>query len=183
MTSVVPLRFALLGAFCLAVAVFVASCVPLWRGGDPSLLRRHARRDDVGGLLLLVLTVTICGAVLATLSLLLLERGALDTAARFLLLVTLIAAWVFANLIYAMHYARMFWSDEHGGGLEFPATAQPGFADFVHFAAVIGMTCQTADIAITSTALRRVVTGHSLFAFAFNLGVLSLSVNLLAGQG
>ncbi|TCD06956.1 DUF1345 domain-containing protein [Erythrobacteraceae bacterium CFH 75059] len=181
LTLVLPTRLALLCGFSIAVLVFALSFIPLWRGGDPETLRREARRDDAGGLLLLALTVTISSTVLVALSLLLLERASLAALERILLLVALAAAWVFANLIFALHYARLFWNEGHGSGLEFPGTAVPDFADFVHFAAVIGMTCQTADIAITGKALRRVVTGHGLFAFVFNLGVLSLSVNLLAG--
>jgi len=52
----------------------------------------------------------------------------------------------------------------------------------VNFAFVIGMTCQTADISITSGAMRRVSTFHGLFAFAFNLGILALTVNVLASS-
>ena len=43
------------------------------------------------------------------------------------------------------------------------------------------MTSQTADINITHPAVRRVATWHGLYAFAFNLGILALAVNALAG--
>lgn len=43
------------------------------------------------------------------------------------------------------------------------------------------MTCQTSDVDVTSVAMRRVATGHGLIAFFFNLGVLALTVNVLAG--
>ena len=66
------------------------------------------------------------------------------------------------------------------GGLQFPGDAAPGFSDFVNFAFVIGMTCQTADVNITGAHIRRVATFHGLFAFAFNLGILALAVNALA---
>jgi uncharacterized membrane protein len=52
----------------------------------------------------------------------------------------------------------------------------------VNFAFVIGMTCQTADIEISECAMRRVSTFHGLFAFAFNLGILALTVNVLASS-
>ena len=51
----------------------------------------------------------------------------------------------------------------------------------IYFALVIGMTFQTADIAMTSRAMRRISTWHSLGAFLFNIGVLAFSINLIAG--
>jgi len=42
------------------------------------------------------------------------------------------------------------------------------------------MTCQTADINITSRPMRRLATIHGLFAFTFNLGVLAFTVNIVA---
>ena len=45
------------------------------------------------------------------------------------------------------------------------------------------MTCQTADINLTSQAFRRVVTFHGLFAFIFNLGIVAMIVNVIAGSG
>jgi len=45
---------------------------------------------------------------------------------------------------------------------------------------VIGVACQTADIAITDKAMRRLSTLHSLVAFAFNMVIVALTINLLA---
>ena len=96
------------------------------------------------------------------------------------------ASWTFANLSCAFHYARLYYSARKTGatavGLDFPGEHPPEFSDFVNFALVIGMTCQTADIAITDYRMRQVSTFHGMFAFAFNLGILALSVNVLASS-
>lgn len=174
-----------IAAFDLAVGAFVLSCVPLWLGGDAELIRRHAQRDDAGQVLLLVLTGLISSVVLAALGLLILDKADLDVRSIALLVFTLLASWTFANLIFAFHYARLYYS-AHGEadheGLDFPGGDKPDFSDFVNFAFVIGMTCQTADITITKSAMRRVSTFHGLFAFAFNLGILALTVNVLASS-
>lgn len=172
-------------AFDIAVLAFVASCVPLWRHGGPATIRAEAERDDGGAMLLLFLTALISGVILVAITQLALDKNALGFADIALLVGTLAASWIFANLIYAMHYARMFYApgvgaDRRGGGLDFPGDEEPGFPDFVHFAAVIGMTCQTADIAMTASEFRRIATFHGLFAFVFNLGILALTVNVLA---
>ena len=67
------------------------------------------------------------------------------------------------------------------GGLLFPGGAEPDAWDFVHFAVVIGVASQTADVAFTAKRLRRIGTVHGLIAFAFNTAVLALTINLVAG--
>ncbi|SFG41850.1 Uncharacterized membrane protein [Novosphingobium sp. CF614] len=180
---VLPTTRALVAAFDLAVFAFILSCVPLWRCGDADVIRRQAQRDDAGQVLLLLLTGLISTAVLVALTLLIREKNQLGPDGIALLLCTLLASWTFTNLILAFHYARLYYSGANGSdheGLEFPGNCTPDFSDFVNFAFVIGMTCQTADIAITKTSMRRVSTFHGLFAFAFNLGILALTVNVLA---
>lgn len=65
-------------------------------------------------------------------------------------------------------------------GLAFPGGAAPDYLDFAYFAAVIGMTAQVADVAITTSAMRRLVLLHGLVSFAFNILVLALTLNLVA---
>ena len=62
-----------------------------------------------------------------------------------------------------------------------PSTKTPIYFDFLHFALILGMTFQTADIDITSRAIRRVSTAHCLEAFIFNIGILAFSINMIAG--
>ena len=176
---------AVLAGFDVAATVFVLSCVPLWLHGHAEVMRRQAKRDDAGQALLLLLTAVISMVVLAALGLLILDKNTLKIGGIVLLVCTLIASWTFSNLIYAFHYARMYYAASEGKdrqGLDFPGDCTPEFSDFVNFAFVIGMTCQTADIAITAPSVRRISTFHGLFAFAFNLGILALTVNVLAGS-
>lgn len=179
------LDIATLLGFDLAVLAFALSCVGLWRHGGAETMRVEAKRDDAGQFLLLVLTAVISMVVLTALGILILDKKGLDASHVVLLVSTLLASWTFANLVYAFHYARLYYTAAGGGdhgGLDFPGGAEPEFADFVNFAFVIGMTCQTADIDITHRGMRRISTFHGLFAFAFNLGILALTVNVLASS-
>jgi uncharacterized membrane protein len=63
----------------------------------------------------------------------------------------------------------------------FPGTRDPGYADFFHFACVIGAAAQTADISFNGSALRPVGTLHCILSFFFNATLLALSINLAAG--
>jgi uncharacterized membrane protein len=101
--------------------------------------------------------------------------------------VTVALSWMMVQVIFALHYAHEYYDENEdcGGedmkGLLFPGGELPDYWDFVHFSIVIGAAAQTADIAFTSKALRRIGTVHSLVSFAFNTVVVALTINLLAG--
>ena len=101
-----------------------------------------------------------------------------------LIIVTLVLAWLFSNMIYALHYAHVVYMHPDIGcvGLEFPRTPHPVYWDFVYFAFTCGMAFATSDVQVTSTRMRRMVTIHCLAAFAFNIGVLAFTINVLGGS-
>ncbi len=181
-----PLRIAFVAAFDLAALTFIAGTLPLWRiGANAAALRARSERDDGGRGLLLLLAGVIAIAVLVCVVGLLGTHRRVIPGAEPLAIATEVIAWGFANLVYAFHYARLYYDrDEDGGdhgGIALPGGGEPGFADFASFALVIGMTCQTADIEITGPRIRRASTVHGLIAFFFNLGVLAITVNIVAG--
>src|ERR1035438_1405227 len=68
---------------------------------------------------------------------------------------TIVSAWFFIHLTYALHYAHEYFDEclaEPGrpvserGGLKFPGTGDPDYYDFLYFSYVIGVACQTADV-------------------------------------
>lgn len=175
---------AFMAAFDTGALVFAFTCLPLWLNGQASRIRMEAERDDANQIELLLLTGIIGVAIMASLFMLVTERSTMRPEMVALLVSTLVLSWLFTNLIFTFHYARLYYGQAVSGdfgGLEFPGDDDPEFADFVNFAFVIGMTCQTADINITHARVRRVATWHGLYAFAFNLGILALAVNALAG--
>lgn len=96
-----------------------------------------------------------------------------------LALATLAATWLLIQTVFALRYARRYYS-ANARGLIFPGGAEPTYFDFAYFAAVIGMTSQVADVGITHPAMRRMVLLHGLVSFSFNLMVLALTLNLVA---
>ena len=103
-------------------------------------------------------------------------------AGAALALATVALSWTFVQVIFALHYAHRFYSaDAKGGdrkGLMFPGERTPDYWDFLHFAVIIGVANQTADVQIAERGLRRLSTLHSLTAFVFNTVILALAVNL-----
>ncbi len=185
LSFVLPGRgIAVVAGFDLAVLAFIATIWPLWQDSIPDDIRREAARNDAGQFGLLLLTATIILMMLIAVGMLLAGKEHLSGWQIVLIVMTLLFAWLFSNLVYSFHYARLYYAQasfgKDHGGLEFPGEEEPVFADFVNFAFVIGMTCQTADINITRPNMRRVATAHGLLAFIFNLGVLAMTVNVVA---
>jgi uncharacterized membrane protein len=101
---------------------------------------------------------------------------------------TVFLSWVTLHVIYAVHYAHLFYdpAERKGagkilGGLEFPETKEPDYWDFVYFSLVIGMTCQVSDVQVTARHMRHLVTAQGVIAFIYNTVIVALAVNIAAG--
>ena len=101
-------------------------------------------------------------------------------------LLALAASWLLMQTIFAFRYAHVYYQEElrgqpHGAGLDFPGKLSPDYFDFLYYAHVVGMTSQVSDVVVTSRQMRRMTLLHSVTAFAFNMLVLALSINVMAG--
>ena len=175
----------LLAGFDVAAVVFIASYAKTFRY-DAKMLREAAARNDANRAVLLVvsflLSVVIMAAMVGELS----AADKLGMIDKLLLAVSLMLVWIFANAVYTLHYAHLFYTGDDGGkdcaGLMFPGTKEPLMSDFVYFAYTLGVAVQTADVDISSPNIRRVVTAHCVAGFFFNLGVLAMTINVLASK-
>ena len=170
-----------IAAFDVAALLFLGSALSLLAIDDPPTIERIARQNDAARTLLLVIT----GIVMAVLLIALAAEtigGRPEPLTKVLIIATLIIAWLFSNTVYALHYAHMAYIQPPAGcaGFKFPGTPEPVYWDFVYFAFTCGMAFATSDVEVTDQRIRKVVTFHCLAAFAFNIGVLAFTVNLLA---
>ena len=164
---------------CLILLLFM-------RKADIDTIKRRAITHDEGGRFILVLTILASiasvGALVAELS------QAKDHPGQDwrvgLAGATVVLSWMFVQIVFAMHYAHLYYLEEEEGapkgGLEFGQCGEPDYWDFFHFAIVMGATSQTADITFTSKETRRVGTIHTLVAFGFNTAILATMINLAA---
>jgi uncharacterized membrane protein len=173
-----------MAGFDIAAFVFLASCIPLLSTQEASVIRDHASQNDANRIGLLVIT----GIVVAVLLIAIGAEAVGRTPQPFtkaLIIATLALAWLFSNTIYALHYAHLAYIRPDIGcmGFEFPRTTHPVYWDFIYFSFTCGMAFATSDVVITETHIRKTVTFHCLAAFAFNIGVLAFTINLLASGG
>jgi uncharacterized membrane protein len=175
-------RAGTMAGFDIGAAIFLISC---WSLLDDSAakMRRDAARNDANRAGLLATTAAVSLVILVAVASELSQKVSPKPAMLALVMATLLLAWTFSNMVYALHYAHIFYvQDDQGvdrGGIDFPGTKEPNYWDFVYFAFCLGMTFQTSDMNIKTTSLRRVVTFHCLAAFVFNLGVLAFTINVL----
>ncbi|WP_313803993.1 DUF1345 domain-containing protein [Sphingobium sp.] len=181
-----PWHEAVMAGFDVAALAFILSARPLL-DADADSMRRKAADNDVNRQLMLLLTGIVSLVVLMAVGVAVSRHGGPGWAVIALVLGTLGLAWLFSNLVYAMHYAHIFYlADGHGGdsgGLDFPDTREPGYWDFLYFAFTLGMTFQTSDVSVVRGGMRQAVLFHCLAAFVFNLGILAFTINVLGGGG
>jgi uncharacterized membrane protein len=146
-------------------------------------------REDASQWVVSLLAVVAAGAAIAAI---VWELGPMKgmngaTGDRRLALVaaTIVSAWTFIHLIFALHYAGSYYAhDESGGirrGLQFSGDGEAGWTEFLYQAFVIGCACATADVNVTTTHMRRIVVTHGVVAFVFNTGILALTINIASG--
>jgi len=177
---------ALVSGFDLGALAFIAALLPLRRDHTAAEMRTHAAANDVNRGWVLGITAVVLLTLLAAIAAELPAAQHGDVHAVIKLIATLALAWVFANLVFMLHYAHMHYArDPHSGGdaggFEFPGTHDPDYWDFLYFAFTAGMSFAASDVDVTRGAVRRIVVGHSLLSFVFNIGVLAFSINVLAG--
>jgi uncharacterized membrane protein len=173
-----------MSAFDFAAILFLVLCLPLLKTSEAAVIRKHAASNDANREVLLGIT----GVVMAVLFIAIAAEAMghnPQPLTKALIISTLALAWLFSNTIYALHYAHLAYRHPEQGclGLEFPGTNTPVYWDFVYFAFTCGMAFATSDVQITSQHIRKVVTIHSLAAFAFNIGVLAFTINVLGSSG
>jgi uncharacterized membrane protein len=175
-------------AWDVAVAVYLAVLILKMRQATTEHIIQHAAETDEGRGFILFVSLT---GVLVSIAAIVMEAGANATGSKLLhvgfVFLTVALSWLFIHTTLAAHYLHEYYGPDDDGkgerhGLLFPGGDEtPDFWDFWHFALVIGVANQTADVQITSKAIRRIVTLHGIAAFVFNTVILALTINFAAG--
>ena len=176
-------RLGIMAGFDCATAYFLLACLSLLSTREQAEIRQHAAENDANRNVLLGICAIVMIVLLIAITAEVIGRNP-EPATKGLIVLTLVLAWLFSNMVYALHYAHLAYTapSSECDGFEFPGTPEPVYWDFVYFAFTCGMAFATSDVQITSQHIRKVVTVHSLAAFAFNIGVLAFTINVL-GSG
>ena len=173
-----------MAAFDVASSVFLLLCFSLLTTREAEEIRAHAEQNDANRHVLLAITGIVMGVLFTAIAAEAVGHNP-QPFTKALIIGTLALAWLFSNTVYALHYAHLAYMMPDDGccGFKFPGTEEPDYWDFVYFAFTCGMAFATSDVEITDQHVRRVVTIHCLAAFAFNIGVLAFTINVLGSGG
>jgi uncharacterized membrane protein len=170
----------------VGVLLFIGLLSRLMFGLNSEQLTKKYEDEDEAAVL--ILTISIVGAVLAMASIVAFLSG-MDEVSRAekpihiaLAVITVIDTWVLIPTMFTLHYADMFYSaSAKDRPLRFPDTGEPLFWDFAYFSFTISAACQTADVSTAQGAIRKVVIAHSVLSFFFNASILGFAINVTAG--
>ena len=75
-----------------------------------------------------------------------------------------------------MRYSQL-WAT--GDGLDYPGDGPDTFSDFLYVSIQLSTTFATSDVSVTTARARRLVSVHSVIAFAFNSVIVALLVSVV----
>jgi uncharacterized membrane protein len=173
----------------VGVWLYLVLMVWLMMRADHARLRRLATAHAEGATTVLAVVtlaaIVSLGAIVVELS------AAKAPGARYALphllfaLATVAGSWLLVPTIFALNYASLYYNEgTEGAGLQFPSTQpdfKPDYGDFLYFSFTIAVASQTADVSISTRAMRRLVLLQSVLSFLFNTTVLAFSINIAAG--
>ena len=174
---------AVLAGWDVAVVIYLVWVfIAVWRL-DPGTTGRLAKREDPSSAVAELVVVSAGIAMLVAVGFALV-RAAQATSGMKAFLVTLgllsvVLSWIIVHTVYALRYARAYYS-ESDGGIEFNEEEPPTYTDFAYFAFTVGMTYQVADTNITSKEIRRITLHHALLSYLFGAVLLGLVINVVA---
>lgn len=179
----------ILGVFCFLALVVLMMC-----SATHQKTRYRAQRQEAQHLgVFLLVVITTCTSIFAIGLMEAINDSknipestlALQIA---LSLVAVICSWFLTHTIFALHYATCYYhadflNEETGyvGGLSFPGYELPDYWDFMYFTFTLGMTSQTSDTAIVTSAMRRLALGHTVMSFFFYSVIFTLGISIISG--
>ena len=194
LAAAVPLPLAwqfrgLLG-WSVGVTLYLALAWWLCVGFDAQRTRERAQAQDEPSPVLFLVLLLATAACVAAITALMQQSRDLSGLQRALHIgqsvVALALSWLFIQTIFTFHYAHRYYQKEKGNepdgaGLMFPGGQDPDYFDFLYYAFVVGMTSQVSDVQVTSREMRRLTLVHGVLSFGFNMLILALSINVVAG--
>lgn len=175
----------LLVGWVTAAAVFITwTWVMIWPM-DSGATRSHAVREDsgraVGDIVILAAALASLGAVVLLLMSGSKTGGGKDIQAA-LSVAGVVAAWATVHTLFTIRYARLYYQSPPGG-VDFNEGDSPRYSDFAYLAFTIGMTYQVSDTDLKAKEIRAAALRHALLSYLLGVGVIAVTINLVAGLG
>jgi uncharacterized membrane protein len=107
---------------------------------------------------------------------------AVGVATVLLGVLVVILSWALVNTVFALKYAREYYSGGDGG-IDFGQEEPPAYSDFAYLAFTVGMSFAVPDTQLAATSIRKTALGHALLSYLFGTVVIAVAVNLVTNLG
>ena len=166
----------------VAALVFVTWVWITVARADAGATARIARAEDASRTAAESVLIGAGGASLLAVAFTLGQASRVHAPARGLLtgltLASVALAWSSVHTVYALRYARLYYSPPDGG-IDFHGE-RPDYLDFAYLALTIGMTFQVSDTDLTGKRVRRTALHHALTSYVFGTVIVAITVSSVA---
>jgi uncharacterized membrane protein len=178
-----PVVASILLGWDIAVVIYLVwTWASVWRL-DPGHTAQLAKREDPSTPVAELVILGAGTAVLAAVGFALIKAGQTAGGLKAYLvtigLVSVVLSWTVVHTVFALRYARAYYS-EPVGGIEFNEAEPPNYTDFAYYSFTVGMTFQVADTNITVRTVRRTTLHHALLSYLFGTVLLGIVINVVA---
>jgi uncharacterized membrane protein len=161
----------------------------MWRSlvrADPPTTSRLAARENssapLADVALLLASVASLVGVAAVVFESKAKGGLVSPAAAIGIgLTTIVLSWLVVHTVYTLRYAKLYYVDGQGGGIDFNQRQAPCYLDFAYVAFTIGMTFQVSDTDLQDSAVRATALRQMFLAYLFGAVIIAATINLVAG--
>jgi uncharacterized membrane protein len=141
----------------------------------------RARSTDVAVVLAAVASLVAIGLAMERSSG---QKDAVAITSVVLGMVSAVLSWTLVNMVFALKYARLYYIDElYMSGINFQQEEPPAYSDFAYMAFTMGMAFAVAETQPTNPHVRKVALGHTLLAYLFGTGILTVAIDLVTSLG
>jgi uncharacterized membrane protein len=178
-----PVQASVLLGWDIAVLIYLAwTWSAIWRL-TPGVTARLAKGEDPSTAVAELTVVAAGTAMLVAVGFALVRAGQATGYMKAYLvalgLVSVVLSWTVVHSVYALRYARAYYS-EPAGGIDFNEEEPPNYIDFAYFSFTVGMTFQVADTNITTKVIRRMTLHHALLSYLYGAVLLGLVINVVS---
>ncbi|RZS61460.1 putative membrane protein [Xylanimonas ulmi] len=187
---------ALLGGWAVGGLLFVVWTLTVVVPMGPDATAEHALREEPARVIERGLVLIAAMASLAGLAVVLVQGGLREhPLTAVAVLAAVVASWASVHTIFALRYARLYYTAPRGG-IDFHNAdadadtdadaadgggAAPSYSDFTYVAFTVGMSFAVSDTDLRTTAMRRTALTQALLAYLYGTVIVALLVNLVAG--
>jgi uncharacterized membrane protein len=178
-----PMALCIMNAWSVGAACYLILTKILILRCNAEETRCISRREDEAGFTVDTLPVLGClasvGEIIMTLGLAEHAKGPLALWLAAASCVSFALSWMLVHIVYALHYACLYYHDGEKGGINFlHDDGEPNYMDFCTLSFAIAIVMGPDITEIPGRKFRRTIIRHSLLSFFFATVILGIAMSM-----